>query len=149
LWFGFIKIFFPDAKIIHSKRNYKDIFLSNYKNNFVSIDMDWSYDPDDILKYFNFYFEYMRFWKKKCEDFIYDINYEDIVNNSEHEIRKLLNYCELEWDENCLNHHKSKKTMIKTVSRYQARKPIYKTSIDSNKNYQQSLEKYFDQLNYK
>jgi hypothetical protein len=57
--------------------------------------MDWSYDPDDILKYFNFYFEHMRFWKKKCEDFIYDINYEDIVNNSEHEIRKLLNYCEL------------------------------------------------------
>ena len=55
----------------------------------------------------------------------------------------------MEWDENCLNHHKSKKTMIKTVSTYQARKPIYKTSINSNKHYQQSLEKYFDQLNYK
>ena len=51
VWIGFIKMFFPDAKIIHSKRNYKDIFLSNYKNNFVSNDMDWSYDPDDILKY--------------------------------------------------------------------------------------------------
>jgi hypothetical protein len=57
--------------------------------------MDWSYDPDDILKYINFYFEHIRKKKKKCEDFIYDINYEDIVNNSEHEIRKLLNYCEL------------------------------------------------------
>jgi len=91
----------------------------------------------------------MRFWKKKCENFIYEINYEDIVNNSEHEIRKLLNYCELDWDENCLNHHQSKKTMIKTVSTYQARKPIYKTSIDSNKHYLQSLEKYFNQLNYK
>jgi len=149
VWIGFIKMFFPDAKIIHSKRNYKDVFLSNYKNNFVSNDMDWSYDPDDILKYFNFYFENMRFWKKKCEDFIYDINYEDIVNNSEREIRKLLNYCDLDWDENCLNHHKSKKTIIKTVSTYQARKPIYKTSIDSNKHYLKSLEKYFDQLNYK
>ena len=149
VWIGFIKMFFPNAKIIHSKRNYKDIFLSNYKNNFASNDMDWSYDSDDILKYFNFYFEHMRFWKKKCENFIYDINYEDIVNNSEHEIRKLLNYCELDWDENCLNHHQSKKTMIKTVSTYQARKPIYKTSIDSNKHYLQSLEKYFNQLNYK
>jgi len=149
VWIGFIKVFFPNAKIIHSKRNYKDIFLSNYKNNFASNDMDWSYDSDDILKYFNFYFEHMRFWKKKCENFIYDINYEDIVNNSEHEIRKLLNYCELDWDENCLNHHQSKKTMIKTVSTYQARKPIYKTSIDSNKHYLQSLEKYFNQLNYK
>ena len=65
------------------------------------------------------------------------------------EIRKLLNYCELNWDKNCLNHHQSKKTMIKTVSTYQARKPIYKTSIDSNKYYLKSLEKYFNQLNYK
>ena len=71
------------------------------------------------------------------------------INNSESEIRKLLNYCELNWDENCLNHHQSKKTMIKTVSTYQARKPIYKTSIDSNKYYMESLEKYFNQLNYK
>ena len=142
-------MFFPNAKIIHSKRNYKDIFLSNYKNNFASNDMDWSYDPDDILKYFNFYFGHMNFWKKKCEDSIYDINYEDIVNNSESEIRKLLNYCELNWDKNCLNHHQSKKTMIKTVSTYQARKPIYKTSIDSNKYYLESLGKYFNQLNYK
>ena len=87
--------------------------------------------------------------EKICEDFIYDVDYENIVNNSKVEIRKLLNFCELDWDANCLKHHQSNETIIKTVSAYQARKPIYKTSIDSNKHYLQSLKKYFNQLNYK
>ena len=149
IWIGFIKLFFQNAKIIHIKRNPKDTFLSTYKNNFASKDMDWAYEPSEIIKYFNFYYDHMNFWKKVFGDFIYDINYEDIVNNSEPILRNLLNFCELDWDENCLNHHQSKKTMIKTVSAYQARKPIYKTSIDSNKYYLQSLKKYFDQLSYK
>ena len=149
IWIGFIKLFFQNAKVIHSKRNLRDTFLSNYKNNFASKDMDWTYDPSEIIKYFNFYYDYMSFWKKTCGDFICDVDYENIVNNSEVEIRKLLNFCELDWDKNCLKHHQSKETIIKTVSAYQARKPIYKTSIDSNKHYLQSLKKYFNQLNYK
>ena len=149
IWIGFIKLFFQNPKIIHNKRNLKDTFLSTYKNNFASKDMDWTYDPSEIIKYFNFYYDHMSFWKKICGDFIYDVDYENVINNRNVEIRKLLNYCELDWDENCLNHHQNKKTIIKTVSSYQARKPIYKTSIDSSKNYLQSLEKYFDQLNHK
>ena len=149
IWIGFIKLFFNNVKVIHSKRNMKDTFLSNYKNNFASTDMDWTYDPSEIIKYFNSYYDQMNFWKKICGDFIYDVDYESIVNKNESEIRKLLNFCELDWDENCLKHHQSKETIIKTVSAYQARKPIYKTSINSNKHYMQSLEKYFKQLDYK
>jgi len=148
IWIGFIKLFFQNAKVIHSKRNSRDTFLSNYKNNFASKDMDWTYEPSEIIKYFNFYYDHMSFWKKMCGDFIYDVDYENIVNNSEVEIKKLLNFCELDWDENCLKHHQSNETIIKTVSAYQARKPIYKTSIDSNKHYLKSLKKYFKQLNY-
>ena len=111
--------------------------------------MDWAYHPSDIIKYFNCYQNLMNFWKKVCGDFIYEVDYENIVNNNEAETRKLLNFCELDWDENCLQHHNSKETIIKTVSAFQARKPIYKTSINSNKYYIQSLEKYFKQLDYK
>ena len=149
IWVGFIKLFFKNAKVIHSKRNLKDTFLSNYKNNFASKDMDWTYDPAEIIKYLRSYEDLMNFWKKKCGNFIYDINYENIINNKENEIRNLLHFCELEWDENCLQHHNNKKTIIKTVSAYQARKPIYKTSINSNKHYMKSLDKYFKELNYK
>ena len=91
----------------------------------------------------------MKFWKEICGDFIFDVEYENLVNNSEDQIRKILNFCELDWDENCLHHYKSKKTMIKTVSTFQARKPIYKTSIDSNKFYSKNLQKYFNLLDYK
>jgi len=149
IWVGFIKLFFNNAKVIHCKRNLKDTFLSNYKNNFASKDMDWTYNPLEIIKYFNCYDDLMRFWKKICGNFVYEVDYENIINNNETEIRKLLNFCELNWDENCLQHHNSKKTIIKTVSAYQARKPIYKTSINSNKHYMQSLEKFFKQLDYK
>ena len=149
IWVGFIKLFFKNAKIIHSKRKLKDTFLSNFKNNFASKDMDWTYDPSNIIKYFNLYDNYMKFWKKLCGDFIYDIDYESVVSNSEDQIRKVLNFCELNWDENCLNHHKNKKTMIKTVSTFQARKPIYTTSVDSSKFYSKNLEKYFKKLDHK
>ena len=91
----------------------------------------------------------MTFWNEKLGQKILNIQYEDLIENSVYNIKKMINFCDLDWDENCLNHHQNKKTIIKTVSSYQARKPIYKTSIDSSKNYLQSLEKYFDQLNHK
>lgn len=147
IWVGFIKIFFPNCKIIHCNRDPKDNFLSLYKNNFGSNDMNWSYDPKDIVIYMNLYFKLMNFWNKSFKDFIYDANYETIVQNSEEEIKKLLQFCELDWDSNCLQHHKSKKTSIQTVSIYQARRPIYTSSINSSKIYSSELEKYFSQLN--
>tara|TARA_Y100000590_G_scaffold466566_1_gene642450 strand:- start:2801 stop:4360 length:1560 start_codon:yes stop_codon:yes gene_type:complete len=146
IWIGFIKVFFPNAKIIHTKRNYKDTFLSIYKNNFASPDMNWSYDPLDIIKYFNFYSENMKFWKKFCGKYIYEVNYEEIIQNNKVEVKKLLNFCDLDWDENCLKHHESNTTSIKTVSIYQARQPIYKTSLNSFEYYSKYLNNYFEIL---
>ncbi len=111
IWIGFIKYFFPNAKIIHCCRNKKDVLLSIYKNNFGSKDMNWSYDPGDIVRYYNSYF-----------------------------------YCSLEWDKNCLNHHKYNKTAIQTVSISQARKPIYKSSVNSSAIYSKYLDNYFKLL---
>ena len=50
------------------------------------------------------------FWKKKIPDFILDIEYENLVNNKEDEIKKMLDFCDLSWDEKCLNHEKNSKT---------------------------------------
>ena len=81
----------------------------------------------------------MMFWKKKFPKFIYDIEYSDLVENPRSEIQKLLNFCELDWDENCLNHHKNERA-IKTASFTQARKPIYKTAIKSSDRYKDYLK---------
>ena len=81
----------------------------------------------------------MSFWKQKFPNKIYDLFYESLTEEHESETKKLLKFCELSWDENCLKHYQNKKS-IKTVSFGQARKPIYKSSVNSS-------EKYKDYLN--
>ena len=80
-WIGFIKIFFPNSKIIHCNRNAKDNCLSLFKNNFASSHMDWTYDQKDIAEYYNLYYGLMKFWNKKLPNDIYNANYERIVQN--------------------------------------------------------------------
>ena len=145
-WLGFIRIFFPNSKIIHCSRNPKDICLSLYKNSFASTDMNWSYSQENIANYYNLYSNLIEFWKNKIGDHIYDINYEKLVSNKDDEVKNLLKFCELKFDVNCLNHHKIKKTPIKTVSVSQARQAIYTSSVDKNKFYENNLNKMFSLL---
>ena len=145
-WLGFIRIFFPNSKIIHCSRNPKDICLSLYKNSFASTDMNWSYSQENIANYYNLYSNLIEFWKNKIGDHIYDINYEKLVSNKDDEVKNLLKFCELKFDANCLNHHKIKKTPIKTVSVSQARQAIYTSSVDKNKFYENNLNKMFSLL---
>ena len=108
--------------------------------------MNWTNRAEDIAEYYNLYSEIMKFWKTKIPNFIYDLNYEKLVQDKESEIRKILNFCELEWDEKCLNPNKNSKTPIKTVSIVQARQPIYKSSLNSSDNYEKYLSKMFSIL---
>ena len=145
-WIGFMKIFFPNCKIIHCNRNPRDNCLSLFKNNFASNHMDWSYDQKDIAEYYNLYYGLMNFWIKKLPNDIYNANYENIVKDKEKEIKKLIKFCDIEWDPACLNHHKNKKTPISRVSVAQARKSIYTSSMNSNNKYSKNLTILFDNL---
>ena len=80
----------------------------------------------------------MKFWKNILPDFVHDISYEKLVNNQESETKKLLNFCNLDWDRNCLSFYKNNRGII-TASFAQARKPIYKTSVKSWKKYEDEL----------
>ena len=141
-----MKIFFPNCKIIHCSRDPKDNCLSLFKNNFASNSMDWSYNQNDIGKYYKLYLKLIGFWKQKLPSFIYEAKYENIVKNSEEEIKNLIKFCNLEWDPDCLNFHKKKKTPIQTVSVAQARKPIYKTSVNSNSGFTSYLAELYNIL---
>ena len=145
-YLGFIKIFFPNSKILHCYRNPKDNCLSLFKNSFASAMMNWSNKSNDIASYYNIYKELMTFWKSKIPDFILDVEYESLVNNKEDEIKKILKFCDLKWDEKCLNPEKNSKTPIKTVSVSQARQPIYKSSVNSNANFDKYLSEMFNTL---
>ena len=145
-WIGFIKIFFPNSKIIHCKRNPQDNCLSLYKNDFSSPLMNWSFNQKDISNYYNNHSSLMKFWHSKIPEFIYTAEYEKIVSDKKNEIKKLLEFCQLEWDDNCLEHHKNTKTPIQTASISQAREPIYNSSVNSSDNYKDYLKEMFENL---
>jgi len=141
-WIGFIKLLFPNSKIVHTNRNIKDNCLSIYKNLFGLGDMDWSYNEKNILRFVLNYKDTMKYWKSKYSAFIYDVNYENLVNNKEETTKKLFEFCELNFDERVFDFYKSART-IRTVSINQVKKPIYQTSVNISSKY---IE-YFDFLN--
>ena len=143
-WIGFIKILFPNAKVIHCVRDPKDNCLSLYKNIFDE-SQHWTYNKSNIFNYYKNYYELMNFWKKKLPNFIFDCKYENLINNSKVEIKKLLDFCDVSWNDNCLKFYNSKRA-IKTVSVAQVRQPLYKSSISSNKNFEFYLSDLFIKL---
>jgi hypothetical protein len=87
----------------------------------------------------------MKHWKNTLPKFVIDIKYEKIIQNPEQQIRNLLKLCNLSWNENCLKFYNNKRA-IKTASDTQARKKIYKSSVDSWKNYEKNLGEVFKRL---
>ena len=128
-WIGFIKILFPNSKIIHCSRNPKDNCLSIFKN-FFEGGLDFAYNQKELGTYYNLYLDLMNFWEEQFPNTIYNAQYEKIIEDPENEIKKMIKFCDLDWEENCLQFYNNK-TPIKTLSTAQARKPIYKSSKNS------------------
>ena len=139
LWIGFIKLLFPDAKIIYTKRNIEDVCISCYKNNFEQ-GLNWTNEISNIIKMYKEHSKIMDFWKNITENFIYTVEYEQLVNNFESDLKKILEFCNLTFEENCKNFHKSN-SIVKTLSAEQVRNPIYKSSINKYTFYKEELEK--------
>ena len=144
-WIGFLLITFPNCKIIHSIRNPMDICWSMYKNYFPSKRLNFSYSLDNLGSYYLLYKNMMDFWNNTFKDRIYNIEYENLIKNNEKETKNLINYCNLEWDENCMTFYKNKKS-VSTASLAQVRSPIYKTSVEKWKNYSGDLKELSDLL---
>ena len=138
-WIGIIKILFPNCKIIHCQREPMDVCFSNFKNTFTSKSISFCYNLNKLGNYYNLYSDLMNFWREMFGNEIYDLSYEKLINNQEGETKKLLSYCELEWDVNCLSPHKNEK-LVATASLAQVRSPIYKSSIKKWQNYSDNLK---------
>ena len=132
-WIGFIKILFPKAKIIHSNRNVLDSAFSIYRNVFDS-PLAWTYHQDYLVQYIKNYSDLMSFWGDRLGNFIYDYRYENLINNQVDETKKILDFCELEFEENCINYTKNK-IPVRTISVSQARQKIYKNSVNLSEKY--------------
>jgi len=128
-WIGFIRILFPNSKIIHCSRNPKDNCLSIFKN-FFEGGLDFGYNQKELGTYYNLYLDLMNFWEEQFPNTIYNAQYEKIIEDPKNEIKNMIKFCDLSWEEDCLQFYNNK-TPIKTLSTAQARKPIYKSSKNS------------------
>ncbi len=141
---GFILTAFPEAKIIHMKRDARAICWSIYSTYLAAIDFGNNFE--DLAGYYGLYKDLMNFWHKLFPGKIYDMCYEDLTINQEEETRKLLQYCELDWDENCLSFHKNKRT-VETASALQVRQKIYQGSSEAWKKHEAYLKPLIKALN--
>jgi len=144
-YIGFILMAFPEAKILHMKRDSMATCWSIYKSFFNG--NSYSFNQEDLARYYRFYMDLMSFWDSLFPNQIHDVCYEDLTTNQEVETRKILKYCELDWDENCLNFHKNK-TAVKTTSSMQVRQKIYQGSSEAWKKYESYLQPLINGLSH-
>jgi len=135
-----IKEIFPNAKIINCKRDPFSSIISIIKNNLR--DVTWAHNLDHIFKFFDIYFKKINYFKKKFPSFIYDLEYEKFVENPEKESKKLFKFCNLSWNEKCLEFYKRKDFISQTASNIQIRKSIFKTEFLKYQPYKELLIKY-------
>ena len=134
---GLIKMILPNAKIIDARRNPMDGCFSCFKQYFAK-GQHFTYDLDDIARYYKDYLRLMDFWNKFFPGSIHTVLYEDVINNSEEEVRKMLNYLQLPFEESCMDFYKSSRP-VKTASSEQVRQPIYKSALNYWKNFENDL----------
>ena len=120
---GLIKVSMPRAKIIHCYRNPNDNLLSIYKNYFSKDIMAWAYSTSELKIYYKQYQKLMQHYNETLGDFIYNLDYELLTANPKEEVANILKYCNLEWNEACLNIQENSKPIF-TASISQARSEI-------------------------
>ena len=143
---GLISLALPNAKIIHIKRQAPDTCLSCYMHDFNEFH-SYNRDLRNAGLYYRQYERLMAHWKEVLPIEIFELSYEDLVMDQEATIRKMLDFCELEWDDNCLNFHKLKRKVV-TPSNTQVRQPMYTRSKDRWRNYGENLRPLLDALEW-
>ena len=136
---GFIKLALPEAKVIHSYRNPIDNAFAIFKQIFGNEGHQYGYDLVELGQYHNKYRELMAHWDRIFPGEILENRYEDMVANLESQTRKVLDFCGLEWDPNCLNFHEAERA-VRTASVTQVRQPIYKGSVEKWRKYETQLQ---------
>lgn len=127
LYIGLIAKALPGASIIHLRRHPVDSCLSMYRALFGT-GYPFSYDLDDLAKYYIAYDSIMRHWQSLFPDLILDISYEELVENQEQVSRKIISHCGLPWEPACLEFDKNT-APVTTASAAQVRQPIYRDAL--------------------
>jgi tetratricopeptide (TPR) repeat protein len=137
LYCGLIQRALPNAKIIHVTRHPMAACYAMYKTLFKAA-YPFSYNLDDLAKYYVGYRRLMDHWRNLLGEALLEVRYEDVVNDQLGQTQRLLRYCELPWQDQCLEFHRNPAATT-TASAAQVRRPIYNTSLDKWRHLEQQL----------
>jgi len=131
---GLVHLMFPNARIVHCRRNPVDTCISIYTTPFPEA-LDFAHDPETIVFFYKEYLRMMEHWRKVLPpDRFLEVDYEALIDDREAQTRQMVAFCGLEWDDACL-HHERNQGAIQTPSWWQARQPVYRSSINRRDNY--------------
>jgi tetratricopeptide (TPR) repeat protein len=131
---GLIHLLLPNAKIIDARRDPIACCFSNYKQLFAS-GQQFTYSIEDIARYYRMYAELMAHWNEALPGRILRIQHEDVVDDLAGNVRRLLEFCELEFETACLEFYKTERT-VHSASSEQVRRPIYREGVDQWRHYE-------------
>jgi tetratricopeptide (TPR) repeat protein len=131
---GLIHLILPNAKIIDARRDPLACCFGNYKQLFAA-GQQFSYCVDDITRYYRMYVDLMAHWDEVLPGRILRVQHEDLVNDLETNVRRLLAFCELDFEPGCVEFHKTARS-VHSASSEQVRRPIYRAGLDQWRRYE-------------
>lgn len=135
---GLIRLMLPNAKIIDARRDPMACCFSGFKQLFAEGQL-FSYSLDDIGRYYKDYVKLMAHWDEVIPGYVLRVQHEDVVANLETQVRRMLDFCGVPFEESCLEFHKTERN-VRTPSSEQVRQPIFSTALEQWKNYEPWLE---------
>ncbi len=135
---GFIHMLLPNAKMVDARRHPMACCFSNYKQHFAR-GQHFAYSQEEIGRYYRSYVELMAHMERALPEKIHRVCYEHMIDDTEGEIRRLLSYCGLPFEQACLQFYQTERS-VRTASAYQVRKPIFREGLDQWRHYEPWLE---------
>ena len=131
---GLIHLILPKAKIIDARRDPMACCFSNLKQLFAQ-GQEFTYGVEDIARYYRTYVELMDHWDNALPGRVLRVQHEDLVDDLEGNVRRILDYCGLPFEQSCLEFYKTKRS-VRTPSSEQVRQPIFRDGLDQWKNFE-------------
>ena len=141
---GWIALTLPNAKIINTRRHPLDSCLGAYKQLFAK-GQHFTYDPFELAEFYRGYVEIMEHWHRVLPARVLDVHYEDTVTDLEQQVRRILEFCDLPFEESCLRYYETDRA-VKTASSEQVRQPIYTGALGLWQKYDEHMEEWRDTL---
>ena len=126
---GLLQAILPNAKIIDARRHPLGSCVGSFKQHFAK-GQTFTYDMFELGEFYIQYDELMAHWDEMLPGKVLRVQYEDVVRDLETQVRRILEYCELPFEENCVNFHETKRS-VRTASSEQVRQPIYDQSLNT------------------